>query len=184
MAGRGVAPPSMALARGGRGREGRRWPVSLRPAAVRDGFEAWLDAERDQLGLWLPVVLGLGIGLYFGLGERWMWLAAMALLCGVGTAALAIGRGGRAASVVGWGAVVAMLGVGLAWTRSGEVAAPVLSRPMVVEVRGTVIEADPLPAREQVRLLIAPDADRICRRRCACRSIRTMRRPGCSPARG
>jgi hypothetical protein len=33
--------------------------------------------ERDQLGLWLRVVLGLGIGLYFGLGERWMWLAAI-----------------------------------------------------------------------------------------------------------
>jgi competence protein ComEC len=157
MAGHGVAPPSMVLARGGRGREGGRWPVALRPAAVRDGFEAWLDAERDQLGLWLPVALGLGIGLYFGLGERWMWLAAMALLGGAGAAALAIGRGGRVASVVGWGALVAMLGVGLAWTRSVEVAAPVLSRPMVVEVRGAVIEADPLPAREQVRLLIAPE---------------------------
>jgi hypothetical protein len=28
--------------------------------------------ERDQLGLWLRVVLGLGIGLYFGWSPKWV----------------------------------------------------------------------------------------------------------------
>lgn len=133
-------------------------PVLSRPAVARRSIESWLEAERDQIGLWLPVALGLGIGLYFGLGQRWMWLAALVLLGGVGAAALAVGRGGRVASIVGWGALVAMLGLGLAWGRSEQVAAPVLARPTVVTVSGRVIEADRLPARGQIRLLIASDA--------------------------
>ncbi|QJU60687.1 DUF4131 domain-containing protein [Sphingomonas sp. AP4-R1] len=122
-------------------------------------MEHWLETERDQIGLWLPVALGVGIGLYFGLGQRGMWLAALALLGGAGTAALAVGRGGRVASLLGWGALVAMLGLGLAWGRSERVAAPVLARPMVVPFDGRVIEADRLPARGQIRLLIAPDVE-------------------------
>jgi competence protein ComEC len=143
-------------ARGGRGR-GWTWPALPRPTAWRASIEGWLEAERDQIGLWLPVALGIGIGLYFGLGQRWMWLAAMALLGGAGGGALAIGRGGRLASIVGWGALVAMLGLGLAWARAIEIAAPVLARATVAEITGTIIEADRLPAREQVRLLVAPD---------------------------
>jgi competence protein ComEC len=133
-------------------------PALPHAAAWRAGIEAWLEAERDQIGLWLPVALGLGIGLYFGLGQRWMWLAAIALLGGVGTGAFAIGRGGRAANIVGRGAIVALLGLGLAWGRSVEVGAPVIARPMVTQVSGIVIEADRLPARGTVRLLIAPNA--------------------------
>ncbi|PZU09156.1 ComEC/Rec2 family competence protein [Sphingomonas sp.] len=128
------------------------------PARWRAAAERWLEAERDQVGLWLPVALGLGIGLYFALGAPWMWLAAAALFGGAGAAALAIGRGGRLARSIGWSALVAMLGIGLAWTRSMEVAAPVLARPQVVALSGTMIEADRLPARGQVRLLVSPDA--------------------------
>jgi competence protein ComEC len=140
-----------------RGGRGWLWAALPRPAAWRACIEAWLEAERDEIGLWLPVALGLGIGLFFGLGQSWMWLAAMALLGGAGAGALAMGRGGRTASVVGRGAIVALLGLGLAWGRSAEVAAPVIFRPMVTQVSGVVLEADRLPARGQVRLLIAPD---------------------------
>lgn len=154
MAGRGVGPPSMALAKGNRG-----WtlPALPYPSHWHAGIEQWLEEERDQIGLWLPVALGLGIGLYFGLPQRWMWLAAVALLGGTGAGAIAIGRGGRLASILGWGAIVAMLGLGLAWGRSTEVTAPVIARPMVAELSGTVIEVDRLPARGSIRLLIAPD---------------------------
>jgi competence protein ComEC len=143
---------------GARGGRSALWPPVPRPAAWCAGIEAWLEAERDQIGLWLPVALGLGIGLYFGLGQNWMWLAALALLGGAGAGALAIGRGGWAASAVRWGALAAALGLGLAWARSTEVAAPVIARPIVTQVSGIVIEADRLPARGQIRLLIAPDA--------------------------
>ncbi|MDO6413410.1 ComEC/Rec2 family competence protein [Sphingomonas sp. BIUV-7] len=142
----------MTLARRQRG-----WALSglPRPSAWAQSVERWLEAERDQIALWLPVALGLGIGLYFGLGQPWMWSAAMASLGGAGAAATALGRGGRLASALGWGAIVAMLGLGLAWGRSERVAAPVLSRAIVTEVRGAIVEVDRLPAREQVRLLVA-----------------------------
>lgn len=154
MAGRGVAPPSMAPASGGRGR-GQAWPAFARLLSWRDGLERWLEAERDQIGLWPPVALGLGIGLWFGLPDRGKWVAALVLLGGIAAGALAIGQGGRASRALAVGALVATVGLGLAWTRAVQVAGPVLARPLVVTLAGEILDVDRLPARGQVRLLVA-----------------------------
>lgn len=130
------------------------WPS---PARIGAALETWLEAERDQLALWLPVALGAGIAAWFGLPDPRAWRAFLALSAGIGGLALAAGRGGRLAHALAWCALAAFAGCALAWARSDRVAAPVLERPMVAGFSGRVIEVEPLPAREAVRLLVAPD---------------------------
>lgn len=119
---------------------------------VDDGIEAWLEAEREQLPLWIPVMLGLGIAAWFALPLRIEWWAAA--LGGLALAAigLASARGGRASLAIGVAGLLMTSGVGLAWWRAERVAAPVLVRPAVVTLRGRVERVEPLPARDLVRL--------------------------------
>jgi competence protein ComEC len=130
------------------------WP---RAAAIAPTIEAWLEAERDQLPLWIPVALGAGIAAWFGLPEAGAWRIFLETTGGIGLAALAIGRSGRLARAVAWLALTACLGCALAWMRSEQVAAPVLARPQVTQLAGTIAEVQPLPARQSVRLLLVLD---------------------------
>lgn len=131
-------------------------PPAVAGAAIWPRIEHWLEAERDQLPLWLPVVLGGGIAAWFVLPDPRHWIATLSALAAVALAALAAGRGDRASRAIGVGAAVAMLGLGLAWWRAERVAAPVLARPAVVRVTGTIELVEPLPARGLVRLTVAP----------------------------
>jgi competence protein ComEC len=123
---------------------------------ARDALEIWLEEERDQLPLWLPVALGGGIVAWFVLPDPAQWTAAMCALAAVALAAIAAGRHGRAGRAVAIGATVAALGVGLAWWRASSVAEPVLARPAIVTMTARVESVEPLPARELVRLRLAP----------------------------
>ncbi|MEI9927062.1 MAG: hypothetical protein WDN44_04190 [Sphingomonas sp.] len=113
-------------------------------ARARDGLELWLEAERDQLVLWLPVMLGAGITAWFVLPDaaRWMgFVLGAAALASVGVA----GSGaGRAARVLAIGAGAMALGCGLVWWRAESVAAPVLARPAVVALDARVERVEPL----------------------------------------
>ncbi len=115
-----------------------------------------LEAERDQLPLWLPVALGGGIVAWFVLPDPAQCAAAMCALAAVALAAIAVGRHGRAGHALAIGAGVAALGIGLAWWRAESVAAPVLARPAIVTMTARVESVEPLPARELVRLRLAP----------------------------
>jgi len=117
--------------------------------------ERWLEAEREQLALWLPVTLASGIALWFLLPDPNRWMAAVLALVGVGCGASALGRGGRLARAISVGSLVAALGLGLAWWRAERVAHPVLRRPAVVQFQAEVRRVEPLPARELVRLTLA-----------------------------
>jgi competence protein ComEC len=117
--------------------------------------ERWLEAERDQLVLWLPVTFGAGIAAWFVLGDRWAWqvLGLAALASGLGC--LALGRYGRLARAAGVGLLMVALGLACAWWRAERVAAPVLARPVVAMVTGRVEGLDRLAARGLVRVTIA-----------------------------
>jgi competence protein ComEC len=117
-----------------------------------------LEAERDQLPLWLPVALGGGIALWFVLQDPMQWIAAMLALAGIALAAIAIGRSGRASRAVALAAGLAALGLGLAWWRASYVAQPVLARPAIVTLTAQVEGVEPLPARELVRVRLTPIA--------------------------
>ena len=69
-------------------------------ARARHALEHGLEAERDQLPLWLPVALGAGIAGWFVLDDPKQWIAAMLALAGIALAAIAVGQGGRAGRAV------------------------------------------------------------------------------------
>jgi competence protein ComEC len=119
-----------------------------------NALERWLEAERDQLFLWLPVALGTGAAAWFVLPERREWVALILIALGLATAAAVRWRGGRAAPFVAMLGLAVAAGTGLAWMRATRVAAPTLDRPAVVRLAGEVEKIEPLPARGLVRVTL------------------------------
>lgn len=122
----------------------------------RHALESWLEAERDQLALWLPVALGGGIATWFLLPDQQNWTIGLLAFAGVGLAALAIGRGGRAMRAIGLGALAAALGLTIIWFRAEWKAAPVLADTAIVRFEARIERIEPLPPRGLVRLRLAP----------------------------
>lgn len=138
----------------------RPWPLQIaRLGSVRERVEALLEAERDQLVLWLPVLLGAGISLWFVLPDARGWSALMLVAVGVALLALAVGHGGRAGRTgrtVAVGAIALALGVALIWWRADSASAPILRRPVVATFVARVERVEPLPARALARLRLTP----------------------------
>ncbi|WP_184167161.1 ComEC/Rec2 family competence protein [Sphingomonas kyeonggiensis] len=117
-------------------------------------IEHWLEAERAQLPLWLPVALGGGIAAWFLLPDAPRWIGFLLASCAVAVLGLALpGRLGRALLLGGLGMAA---GCALIWWRAERVAAPVLARPAVVELTGRVVRVERMPAREVVRVTLLP----------------------------
>jgi competence protein ComEC len=111
-------------------------------------------AERERWPLWLPVLFGAGVGLYFALTVEpplWLGLAAATL-----TLAIAIVAARRQRWAAPGIAVAALaLGFAAAEIETWWVAAPVLKGPLkAVTVEGRLVRIEPLP--EALRLVIAP----------------------------
>jgi len=120
------------------------WTVSL-------VYQAFIG-ERERWPLWLPVLLGLGIGGYFSLPVEpplWAGWLATAIL---GTAARRfIGKSGLALMLLA-GAVIA-LGIGASGLRTWWVAAPVISEKTgAVSVSGQVRHVERLVSGQRVTL--------------------------------
>jgi competence protein ComEC len=127
-----------------------------RAARLFDHAEAWLDAERDQLILWAPVMLGLGIALWFLLPAPGQWVAAAALALAVASAGLALPPGRLGRVLCAGGALVA-LGVGAAWARAELAAAPRLAAEQrAIWLTATVERVEDRSGREQWRLFLKP----------------------------
>ncbi|MEO7411491.1 MAG: hypothetical protein ABIU10_09290, partial [Sphingomicrobium sp.] len=117
--------------------------ASLEPArrlflpAVFTRIEAFLEAERAQLPLWFVAALGMGIAAWFALGASSAWSGVIAV--GLGVALLGMGwRGTRTGrSLVGFGVALA-LGCATVWLRADWVASPVLNRPQMAEITGSI----------------------------------------------
>ena len=128
-----------------------------RQRGLLETIEHRLEAERDQLALWLPVALGAGIALWLVLPDRIAWLAAMVVLAGVALTGAAVGTGlriGRAIMVAGLAGLVGMVVI---WNRADWVASPRIDRPLVVQVEGRIETIERMPAHERVRLTIQSD---------------------------
>ena len=132
----------------------RRIPDRIRALATR--LEARLDAEREQLPLWLPVGLGLGIGAWFALPDQGAWAAFLLAAAGIAAAALALAPGTRTGKSLGLFALAAALGCGLIWWKAERVAAPVLAHPQMAEFQARIESFQRLPAKESARIVVAP----------------------------
>jgi competence protein ComEC len=119
-------------------------------------IEAWLEAEREQLVLWLPVMLGAGITAWFLLPDAARWIGFTFAGLALGLVAIALPGGGRAPRVVAIAGLALAAGCLLIWWRSERVAAPVLARPALVVVTGRVERVEQLAARDLVRVTLAP----------------------------
>ena len=121
-------------------------------AAWSGAWERWLEAERHQLVLWLPVMLGAGVATWFVLPDAPNWTAALLASLGLGGLALALTRGGRGGVAVATAAFAFATGLALIWWRAEAVRAPVLARPAIVTLVGEVARVQAQPARDLTRL--------------------------------
>src|SRR5205807_1793923 len=97
------------------GDEPRQTGLRDRLAAASAWLEAKVEAERDQLPLWLPVGLALGIAAFFILPDRHSWIAFLLAAASFLFACLAAGFDtiwGRALAIF---AAAALIGGGDAW---------------------------------------------------------------------
>jgi len=123
---------------------------------IADALEARLEAERERIGLWLPVALGAGIASWFALPAEAHWIGLLFVLAGGLVAGLLIGWHRRLGRLIVVGCGVKAMGVFLIWSRAIWVAAPVLAAPVVTEFSAIVERAEPLPAKGQIRILALP----------------------------
>ena len=92
-------------------------------------LEKLAEAERDQLPLWLPVGLILGIGAWFWLPDAAAWIAFLLSPRSASRSpprASAPGRAGAGRFAIF--ALAAALGCGLIWWKAERAAAPRLER--------------------------------------------------------
>lgn len=95
--------------------------------------------ERDRWSLWLPVALGAGMALYFGMSSGpllWPWGAAGALFCGLAFYSPSWRMPALAALCL-------CLGVLAAGWRVERVHTPMMERPLVTNLEGRVMRVEP-----------------------------------------
>jgi competence protein ComEC len=126
-----------------------RW---RRVASVVEGF---LDLERDQLALWLPVALGTGIAAWFVLDGSAQWQAWLLAMAALGCASWLLPTGSRMRRVVLIAAIASAIGCGAIWARATWVAGPVLTRPVVATFTGRIERVEVQTAKDRVRLTLA-----------------------------
>jgi competence protein ComEC len=119
-------------------------------------IELWLDQERDQIGLWLPVALGTGIALWFVLADQRAWIAVIIGACAASLIGIAIGRSRRLGALLLIGGLSIAFGCALAWWRAESVAAPVLTRTVVATFEAKVTRIENQRAKAQSRVWMVP----------------------------
>lgn len=120
---------------------------------LSDWLEARAEAESEQIGLWLPVLLGLGVTLWFllPLTRQWTAVATIALGAGVASWWLSDRRWIRA---IAWGCLALAAGLTLAWVRASWVTHPVLERPTVTRLIAHVESVEARPADGTMRAVV------------------------------
>jgi len=102
---------------------------------------AWL-AQRGSLVLWVPVLLGLGMGLYFALrDEPEPWQLGVVALAGLGLLGLSL-RLGDLLAPLAFGAALVAGGLALAGARAHQIAAPVLEFRYYGPIQGRIVAID------------------------------------------
>ena len=116
--------------------------------------ENWLDRERDQLPLWLPVGIGFGIAIWQSGGTS-IWIGVLVTSIALSVFSLLIPLGSRFRQIVQIFSLTLPIGFSLIALRSDAVAQPVLSKIWVGEFYGRVDSVENISARDVFRLRLA-----------------------------
>ena len=123
-------------------------------SSLRSRWWAFAEAERQSLALWLPVAFAGGVALWFIVPWQGQRLALALAFAGCGSAALLLRWRPLAAL-----ALLALAGMLAAEWRSARVAAPVLEHRQMATVSGQIESIENRRDRNQLRLLLATDAE-------------------------
>ena len=124
--------------------------------AIGAHLEASADRERDQLPLWLPVGVGLGVAAWFWLPDKSAWTAFMLLAAAAALAPLALAPASRWSRALAIFCVAALLGCANIWWKAERVAAPRLAYAQLARFDAPIETAQRLPAKKIVRLVVSP----------------------------
>ena len=125
-------------------------------AAFLNSAEIWLDTERDQLALWLPIAVGLGIGAWQVWGNEGLY--PVMLLCAASAMlAFAAGLQGRVGRLLLFAGIAVAVGFAAISIKSASVAEPVLAKVWVGDLYGRIEKVEMLAARGTVRLELHTD---------------------------
>ncbi len=119
-------------------------------------IERWLQSERDQVPLWIPVLLGLGIAAWFRLPNPSLWFAWCCGALAIAASGLAMAEGSRLRAVLLGAGLLACLGCILVWAKAELVGERPLARAVFVEMEARIGRVEPLPSQGMTRLLIEP----------------------------
>jgi competence protein ComEC len=122
-------------------------------AALAVRWWAFVDAERQSLALWLPVAFAVGVALWFVVPWQSQRIGVALAFAALALTGLALRW--RLLLVV---ALLLLAGMAAAHWRSARVAAPVIAGRTITTVTGTVENVENRASRDQVRIVIAPDA--------------------------
>jgi competence protein ComEC len=131
-------------------------PIAARGRTLWLSLESRLEAERDAIGLWLPVALGSGIMLWFVLPHPLAWGGTAVLCAALVLAGQLLAAGSRAGAMVTRGALAVGFGLLLVWMHASLAADAVIARPVTTSFSAIVQSVEPLPARAKLRLVVTP----------------------------
>ena len=116
--------------------------------------ENWLDRERDQLPLWLPVGIGFGIAIWQSGGTS-IWIGVLVTSIALSVFSLLIPLGSRFRQIVQIFSLTLLIGFSLIALRLEVVAQPVLGKTWIGEFYGRVDSIENISARDVFRLRLA-----------------------------
>ena len=126
---------------------------------VANECEKFIDAAGFDRAPWAVVCFAAGIALWFWLGNRWEWMALIALALGLAAAAWgglsAEGRYPFLRLALATGGLMLAAGCGCVWVKSAAVGTVPMAHPAMPRIIGTVLSREDQAAFGQVRLQLA-----------------------------
>jgi competence protein ComEC len=126
------------------------------PMPLFAAVEKWLDSERDQLPLWVPVGVGAGIAVWQFAGNSG-GLALGLICCAMVLLGFTLRKDSRLRQILLVTAVAFAIGFAAIATKVASVAQPVLGKVWIGEFYGRIENVEKLSARDVVRLQLATD---------------------------
>jgi competence protein ComEC len=125
------------------------------PRAILSRIEQKLEEERDRIALWLPIALAAGITAWYWLPGTPAWVGFILMMLALAGSGYVLGLRHRIGQMLIWGGIMAALGCGLIWWKAEHVAAPILARPIIADLSGTIEGVERRSADKETRLIIA-----------------------------